>query len=121
MAPAGERQNNFAQMGHLCTKEERVFSLAFAQVPMKPRPIPICLATARRGHDHRALAVFPGMVDQPRSGHGPDRESAIAAALHRTCIFYADLEVEREVILAEARGADIVLLLDDITLRPVAA
>lgn len=88
---------------------------------MKPRPIPIRLATVHRGHDHRAMAQFPG-VDQPlRSGRGPDRESAIAAALHRTCIFYADPDLEREVILAEARGADLVLLLDDITLRPVAA
>lgn len=87
---------------------------------MKLRPIPIRLATAHRGRDHRAMAMFPNR-DSPRSGRGPDRESAIAAAVHRTCIFYADLQVEREVILAEARGADLVLLLDDCTLRPVAA
>ena len=87
---------------------------------MKPRPVPIRLATAHRGRDHRAVAVFPHR-SSPRSGRGPDRESAIAAALHRTCIFYADLELEREVIRAEARGADLVLLLDDSTLRPVAA
>jgi hypothetical protein len=87
---------------------------------MKPRPVPVRLATAHRGHDHRALAVFPTLPDQPRPGRGPDRESAIARALHRTCIFYADPAVEAEIIRAEARGADLVLLLDDVTLHLVA-
>lgn len=61
---------------------------------MKSRPVPVRLATAHRGRDHRALAVFPHRPDQPRPGRGPDRESAIARALHRTCIFYADPSVE---------------------------
>lgn len=87
---------------------------------MKPRLVPVRLATAHRGRDHHALAVFPALPDQPHPGHGPDRESAIARALHRTCIFYADPAVEAEIIRAEARGADLVLLLDDVTLYLVA-
>jgi hypothetical protein len=84
---------------------------------MKLRPVPVRLATAHRGHDHHALAVFPHLPDQPRPGRGPDRESAIARALHRTCIFYADPSVEAEIIRAEVRGADLLVLLDDVTLH----
>ena len=87
---------------------------------MKSRPVPVRLATAHRGRDHRALAVFPHRPVQPRPGQGPDRESAIARALHRTCIFYSDPSVEAEIIRAEVRGADLVLLLDDVTLHLVA-
>jgi hypothetical protein len=87
---------------------------------MKSRAVPVRIATAHRGRDHRALAVFPHRPDQPRPGQGPDRESAIARALHRTCIFYADPSVEAEIIRAEVRGADLVLLLDDVTLHLVA-
>ena len=74
------------------------------------------LFLAQRGPYHLALGMRPGEA-RPRPGRDANRERAIADALHCSRIFYANANVERDVLLAESRCERIRLLLEGETLH----
>jgi hypothetical protein len=80
-----------------------------------PNKVHLAMHITRRGARHFAV-VAVAKADRSSAGAGDDREAAIADALHRNRIFYADLAVERDVVLAEARKNRIELVLVDDTL-----
>ena len=74
------------------------------------------LRLCRRATGYVAVAGVPGEA-RSRMGHGPDREAAIADALHRCRIFYAGPDIERDVIVAETRRDKVDLVLVDDTVH----
>ena len=81
-----------------------------------PKKVQFAMRTTVRGLSHYAIARLDES-NRPRTGSGRDRERAIADALHRARVFYADLDVERSVLRAEARHEKIDLVLVDDTLH----
>ena len=80
---------------------------------------PVSLYLVQRGVSHFAIAALD--KDKPKAGRGQDRESAIADALPRNRIFYANSDVERDVVQAQARHARLqLLLIDDVLHLPAA-
>ena len=81
----------------------------------RPRCFAVELSLIQNGVNHLVIAT---RSDYPRPGscRAWDREFAIADALHCSRIYYANAEVERDVLLAEARGHKIKLLLEGETL-----
>jgi len=76
----------------------------------------ICTSADDRGH--HAVAAQPS--DPARTvhrGEGKTREEALAKALHCTRIFYADPEVERDVLVAEARERPVLWRVHDHTIE----
>jgi len=81
---------------------------------MKTKGTVIVLCTKTDPKGHRAIAAEPARGEQSvHRGEGSTREDAIARAVHLTRIFYADPEVEREILIAEARGNTTTWLLRD--------
>ena len=69
---------------------------------MKKTGTPLVIATSWNRRHYLALVSVPsGEQIRPLPGRGPNRESAIADALHLSQIFYADASVERNVLRAE--------------------
>jgi hypothetical protein len=77
----------------------------------RPRRLAVELSLAQKGVNHLVIATRSD-YPRPRACRAWDREFAIADALHCSRIYYANAEVERDVLLAEARGAKIKLLLE---------
>ncbi|HOV56348.1 MAG TPA: hypothetical protein PLN91_00555 [Rhodanobacteraceae bacterium] len=68
------------------------------------------LRSSSKGGKHSAVAAFravQGIV--VREGVGETREDAIAKAIGRRRCFYESLSVERDLLVAEVRGHDILL------------
>ena len=76
----------------------------------------LAMRTVRRGARHHAVVTIAKSC-RSCAGQGIDREAAIADALHRSRIFYAGGDVERGVLLAEARNEKVDLVLVNDTLH----
>jgi len=80
---------------------------------MKNTGTSVLIATSWNSRNYLALVflVGSGKEARPLPGRGPNRESAIADALGRRQIFYADESVERDVLRAEAHCQKVQLIL----------
>jgi len=80
-----------------------------------PTRFAVEISLIQKGVNHLVIASRSD-YPRPRACRAWDREFAIADALHCSRIYYANAEVERDVLSAEARGHKIKLLLEGETL-----
>jgi hypothetical protein len=86
----------------------------------KAKDVIYMICTKRGKHGHCAVAAPAGAANpNVHEGHGNTREDAIASALHRSRIFYADPGLERDILVAEARQTATFVRLHEHTLLPV--